>query len=39
MNSRLIRVLIVVIGVAITSAAAFLLKDLDGRITYTRFLV
>ena len=33
MNSRLIRVLIVVIGVALTSAAAFLLKDLDGRIT------
>ncbi len=32
MNSRLIRVLIVVIGVAIGTAASYLLKDLDTRI-------
>ncbi len=32
MNSRLIRVLIVVVGVAIVMSAAFLLRDLDSRI-------
>ena len=37
MNSRLIRVLIVVIGTTIVSAAAFFLNDLNGQITTERY--
>ncbi len=36
MNQRLVRVLLIVIGIAIGSAAAYYLKDLDTRITTQR---
>ena len=36
MNPRLVRVLLIVIGIAIGSAAAYYLKDLDTRITTQR---